>query len=56
MRAVLILLALASCAEVPDTIEHRPIRARWTYHFPAGLHKPTPHYFPYSVPDKEVTP
>ncbi len=51
---MLILLALASCAEVEDTAERHPIRAHVTWHFPPGLHKPVRHYFPYGLPDKEV--
>jgi hypothetical protein len=50
----LLLLALASCAEAQD--ERVPFHVGWSWRFPPGLHKPTPHYFPYSLPDKEDTP
>jgi hypothetical protein len=55
VKWALLILLLASCAEVEDA-ERVPVRVGWTWHFPPGLHRPTPHYFPYSLPDRELEP
>lgn len=52
VACLLLLLALAACAEVEDAADRHPIRVHATWHFPPGLHRPTPHWFPYAPPER----
>jgi hypothetical protein len=52
MRLAAVLLALASCAVIEDTADRSAVSVHlWTWHFPAGLHRPVRHYFPYALPE-----